>query len=407
MAPLDLQPHSCTFCQKNVIDLRGQDGRSDGDMASKGVLFSSTFSDIVDGANHGCTFYGWLLDNEIISRETVLLSSPNDLPASDPYWKVLDALQDSAMWITDFLGEAKPQNTLRNLDPHKSALLQDHRLFAASHQSTGDVLDVDDMEFFGFWNPTTAKIDYRTRNGFQVFAEADDPAARTVTTRPIEADPVADQSIMAISTWLRDCENGHTMCQKLSTKMPGRLLEIATHNSQRSLRLLDTRNLGSVPYVALSYCWGGEQSVTCTTGTLPQFLTDISVSCLPPTIQDAVTVCHKLSIRYLWVDSLCIIQNDQHDKTTEIAKMPYIYGNASFTIGAASARTVEDGFLNQRSTGLHSAAFTLPFRCLDNTLGSVTIFTLRLTPQPLDERCWTLQERLLSKRVIEFGSRST
>jgi hypothetical protein len=108
----------------------------------------------------------------------------------------------------------------------------------------------------------------------------------------------------------------------------------------------------------------------------------------------------------LWVDALCIIQDDQYNKTTEIAKMPYIYGNATLTIAATSSRTVEDGFLHQRAV-TSPTAFKLPYQCPENALGSVTIFILEITREPLDERGWTLQERLLSKRFLQFGSRST
>jgi len=375
-------------------------------MAKKGNLFRCTLADISNGASHGCQFFNWLLDEEVISRQSFLAHSPNNLPTSDPYWKVLNTLQDTAMWVPNFLGEVQPQNTLRNLDSDTATSLQDHRLFAATYQATGSALDISKIDFFGLWNPVTVKIDCRTRTGLVVCTEAEDPAASTITTRPIEEYPAAGKTVTKISSWLQSCRNGHTKCQKMSTTMPGRLLEIDATDSKRTLRLLDTKNLDSVEYIALSYCWGREQSVTCTKSTLPKLQVSILVSDLPSTIQDAVTVCDELSIAYLWVDALCIIQDDQYDKTTEIAKMPYIYGNASLTIAAASSRTVDDGFLHQRAV-TSPTAFKLSYRCHDNVLGSVTIFILDTTPEPLDERGWTLQERLLSKRFLQFGSRST
>jgi hypothetical protein len=254
MAPLDLQPHSCLICQNLVIDLDGQEQRSSEDMAKKGVLFRCTLADIINGANDGCQFFNWLLNEEVISRNTFIAHSPNNLPPSDPYWKVLNTLQDSAMYVPDFVGEVQPQNTLRNLDSEMVTRLRDHRLFAATRNSTGRHLDVDSINFLGLWNSDTAKIDYRTRTGFVVFTEAEDPAARTVTTRPIEEYPAADNTITEISSWLQSCRNGHAQCQKVSTAMPGRLLEIVTTDSKRTLRLLDTQSLDSVEYVALSYC---------------------------------------------------------------------------------------------------------------------------------------------------------
>ena len=136
-------------------------------------------------------------------------------------------------------------------------------------------------------------------------------------------------------------------------------------------------------------------------------MTSIVFSDLPKTIRDAVTVCQRVGIGYLWVDVLCIIQDDQHDKTSEIAKMPYIYGNAIFTIAAARSCSVHDGFLHHRAVDPGAVAFRLPYRSHDNLVGSITLLNIQISSQPIDERCWTLQERLLSKRTIEFGSRQT
>ena len=61
------------------------------------------------------------MDDESITRESIIRHSPNDLPTNDPYWKVLDALQDSAMWFQQFLGDPQPHSTLRNMDLEQSS----------------------------------------------------------------------------------------------------------------------------------------------------------------------------------------------------------------------------------------------------------------------------------------------
>lgn len=128
---------------------------------------------------------------------------------------------------------------------------------------------------------------------------------------------------------------------------------------------------------------------------------------LPATINDAVSICVKLSVAHLCVDSLCIAQDDDEEKMIEIAKMPYIYGNASFTIAAARSRTVLDGFLGQRDLGPPSSAFKLRCRSLDDRIGTLTICQVRTPAEPLDGRAWTFQERLLSRKIIDFGTRCT
>ena len=376
-------------------------------MATKGALFDCTFKDVKTGAEIGCEFCAWFMDNEIISRESVIRHCPNDFPTSDPYWEVLDALQDSAMWIQKFLGDPQPHSALQNIDLEQSSKLDHHRLFASTYQSTGNALDIVSIEFFGLWNPETRKIDCRTRHGFEVFTQPDDPAAHRVSTRPIECDPGSNASLTKISSWLKDCQEAHTLCQDRSQIRPARLLEISNIDSRNSLRLLNTQQLGPVPFAALSYCWGSDQPFKCLDEVLSKFMKDIVFSDLPTTIRDAVTVCQRLGIGYLWVDVLCIIQDNEDDKTSEIAKMPYIYGNAIFTIAAARSRSVHDGFLLHRVVDPGAVAFRLPYRCHDNLVGSITLLKIQVSSQPIDERCWTLQERLLSKRTIEFGSRQT
>ncbi|KAK0739487.1 hypothetical protein B0T21DRAFT_143074 [Apiosordaria backusii] len=126
-------------------------------------------------------------------------------------------------------------------------------------------------------------------------------------------------------------------------------------------------------------------------------------------IQDAATICQRIGIHYLWIDALCIIQDDPNDKSIEISKMPSIYGGATVTIVAARSPSAADGFLGERLPGLKEAA-VVPYRCLDGELGFITLTRIGngFEPaEPIDERGWTLQERLLSCRIIEFGSRQT
>ena len=76
-------------------------------------------------------------------------------------------------------------------------------------------------------------------------------------------------------------------------------------------------------YVALSYCWGGDQAVKTTKATLEKHKTGIPIYSLPATIRDAITVTRRVGIGFLWVDSLCIIQDspDQYGTNTCVAVM--------------------------------------------------------------------------------------
>ena len=88
------------------------------------------------------------------------------------------------------------------------------------------------------------------------------------------------------------------------------------------------------PYIALSHCWGKNPIVRTTTSTLAQRKQGIEISLLPPTFRDAIIIARRLDVRYLWIDSLCIIQDDELDWQTESAKMSTIYQHALLTISA-------------------------------------------------------------------------
>jgi hypothetical protein len=116
-------------------------------------------------------------------------------------------------------------------------------------------------------------------------------------------------------------------------------------------------------------------------------------------------VCRRLGIPYLSVDRLCILQDDTLDKSFQIAQMHQIYRNASLTIAAAAARTVREGFLHQRTAAEHTQdVFELPY-CGPDADGTITLLRTGSGPEPIDERAWTLQERLLPPKTFEFGTR--
>ncbi|RYP37982.1 hypothetical protein DL767_002710 [Monosporascus sp. MG133] len=163
-----------------------------------------------------------------------------------------------------------------------------------------------------------------------------------------------------------------------------------------------------VTYAALSYCWGGEQVHKTTTENLPRYSLNVQWENLPKTIQDAVKVTAALGIEYLWVDSICIVQDDGDDKAREIAHMPSIYNGATVTIVAATAKAAKDGFLHDRDPHtLMGGAFSLPFRCPDGRIGSVYLSKIGNLEfdEHIDTRAWTLQEAYLSTRLLRFGNK--
>lgn len=188
--------------------------------------------------------------------------------------------------------------------------------------------------------------------------------------------------------------------------MPARLIKIMTGASGLMLRLDDTGATTARPYAALSYCWGGDQDAKTTTDLYPQYVRRINVCDLPKSVQDAISVTVELGLNYLWVDSLCIIQDDCNDMEMELMRMPDIYSQATVTISASRANSAYDGFLQRRIPP--AGSFTLPYRNPSGGVGSVTLISEGIHPlEPLDKRAWVLQERLLSPRVLDFGTLQT
>jgi hypothetical protein len=146
--------------------------------------------------------------------------------------------------------------------------------------------------------------------------------------------------------------------------VPSRLLDIGPDGAENdSLRLItrgDTISKTSwiapsekVKYAALSYCWGRpcDAQKQCKTErkSLKERLHAIPFIELTPVVRDAVILARRLSIPYLWVDSLCIIQDDTMDWENEASLMGLVYSNAYITICSLSSTTCQNGFLERPS----------------------------------------------------------
>lgn len=178
-------------------------------------------------------------------------------------------------------------------------------------------------------------------------------------------------------------------------------------------------------YIALSYCWGGAQPHQTTKARINEDKCDLDFNILPKSIQDAIKVTVGLGFEFLWVDSLCIVQDDDTDKAKQIALMPQIYFNATVTIIASKATRAVDGFLHgidprteiqlavKISYRSSSQSSSVSKHEADVAHGSAYI--VRLTEdvkhkgidrvlEPIDTRGWCFQERYLPARVLEFGT---
>lgn len=204
--------------------------------------------------------------------------------------------------------------------------------------------------------------------------------------------------------FLSECGRLHEDCpRQISHKIPARIIDVGFEDGSEALRLHITENGERAPYVALSYCWGGPQQFTTTSATIQQRINGIPMTELPQTIQDAIKITRKLGFQYLWVDALCILQDSAVDKHSQINKMGEIYKNATLTIAAENSYSVRHGFLKARH---NRQGCVLPLRLPGGSLGKIGLIEEGSTiwrGGPLSTRAWTLQEFLLSPRLLLYG----
>lgn len=232
-----------------------------------------------------------------------------------------------------------------------------------------------------------------------------------------------------IRSWLKSCKSHHRSCRVgLSGTRHG--LVPAAEPATLPLRIIEVRDLAmggprviepksglQAEYAALSYCWGQKLEDT---GTVVTRWTHVTLSTnledrlnqplgpMPKTIEDAFDVCQQLEIFYLWVDSICIVQDDKDEWERESQKMSAIYENAVLTIGALGAHDVREGcFLPRHQPSLY-ADMTLTIKDENLDLGVIRVSMPQENHDPMsssdwNRRGWTFQERLLSRRIVYYG----
>ena len=194
-----------------------------------------------------------------------------------------------------------------------------------------------------------------------------------------------------IRPWIADCLQNHGGCARSDEVLPDRVIDVEPSDPA----LVETKGQ-SGQWAALSHCWGGLVPVRTTTDTKSVFMKGIVMEDLPPTFRDAVMVCRELGIRYLWIDSLCIIQDDRKDWEDQAKQMSRVFGNALLVIAATTARHSKEGLFREQS--IHLGEFKNP----EGDLVNVFLQRGDVPPSILDTRGWCLQETLLAKATLSF-----
>ncbi|KAI0414525.1 heterokaryon incompatibility protein-domain-containing protein [Xylaria grammica] len=362
--------HSCCFCRTLVIDINEQPQIP---LRDDELLFPLDLKDVQAARSGGCMFICKLIESQLWSFEFDQIS-------------------------TDWFGK------------------EDQLQLYARVGRSGDGRCLEAFRGIGFRNKADLKEISWWNTSFRVFTTADNPAQGSVTTRPINEHPGSEENIGGMRRFLQAClerQIPHAHCtQPSDSYRPTRLLFIKCRASgDKAPEVSLCYPNGKTPYAALSYCWGGDQLHKTTRANAESRGSGISWGEIPQTIRDAIRVTTGVGLSYLWVDSFCIIQDDEQGKLGEIAQMPRIYGHATVTIVASRCKGASEGFLHDIDPA-ELTAFTceVPYRCPTGELGTVYLVEdgeRHSMSEPIDDRGWTLQESYLSSRLITFESRQS
>lgn len=221
----------------------------------------------------------------------------------------------------------------------------------------------------------------------------------------------SDQSLERGKTWLRHCLDHHH-CGK-SDFYPKRLLDLR----EEQIRLFYTNDVQNFEgsYVCLSHRWGspGCKRLISTAANVHNHMKGIPWEEFPRTFQDAIAICKHMSVSYLWIDTLCILQEDDEmsdenkaisrdDFAAENSAMAQIYQSSYFTICASNSTSMDSGIFPSKREFDHRINVTAD----DGNEASLYItagHSHNTPPTDLETRGWTFQEYLLPPRILELG----
>jgi hypothetical protein len=185
--------------------------------------------------------------------------------------------------------------------------------------------------------------------------------------RPIPKS-TGDPKVMDLGLeWLQTCRDNHVQCEAIDeTRQPGyypsRLLDVGTLKSNilRLVMMEVEPPAQGQSYATLSHCWGNVSFVQLTAENMISLNVEIPPESLPQTFTDAILTSRRLRIRYLWIDSLCILQSgtgSSEDWQFHVGKMDVIYANCLLNLSIARASNPEHGALVTRNPAFIKTAW--------------------------------------------------
>lgn len=147
-----------------------------------------------------------------------------------------------------------------------------------------------------------------------VYEPGDDLEAwHTDHARSVKAShPLEREGLNFIHNCLNECEQEHANCRRCQKRLPKRVIDVGPSDGSVVPRLYLSKG-ETANYIALSYCWGTQPTVTTTSKTMQKRIARMPIETLPRTYVDAIKITRDLGIRYLWIDALCTVQDCRED----------------------------------------------------------------------------------------------
>ncbi|MCJ1282909.1 hypothetical protein MMC26_002235 [Xylographa opegraphella] len=253
---------------------------------------------------------------------------------------------------------------------------------------------------------------------------------------PVQESTSSENTLRLASHWLSNCLQNHQCGESSSTETvqewrPSRLIDVGDLVCGDLLRLCESADIpsGSL-YVSLSHCWGKLEIFKLTTKNFESLKNRVPPEKLTQTFLDAIEVTRRLGIRYVWIDSLCILQDSPEDWNREAALMGKVYKYSYCNIAATGVWDGRRGFFSKRIPALieplvlqfpeavqkekvrrttrnrfQRAKYPEPQTTYSDvhTFLDLELWKNGVEDAPLNSRGWVVQERVLAPRVLHFG----
>lgn len=244
-----------------------------------------------------------------------------------------------------------------------------------------------------------------------------EPGVRTISSSATNTS--SDDSFQIAKQWLEDCSFNHMKCSANEgtgpIPKPTYLLDCTIKGPKGApgVKIIDGQFLDPfTEYVTLSHCWGisrdpNMKRIRLHKKTLAAFRQGVACASLPKTFAEAAAATIKLGYKYLWIDALCIMHDNEKAVLEEVANMHRIYGEATLNLSATGATDDSAGlFFNRNVLALQPATVDVsegfgitsgPYKILRSTIWEDLVDS-----SPIAQRAWVFQERCLSKRTLHF-----